>query len=197
VLVLHAWWGLNDTIKSVCNRLADAGYVAFAPDLYHGALADTVERAEELGSALDARFAEAKSEIAVAARYLSERVADVDPRIAIVAFSLGVYYALDLAADEPDLVCGVTIFYGSGDGDYTNSRASYLGHFADNDPYESAANVDGLEDTLRRAGRPVTFYRYPNTGHWFAEPDRIDAYDDPAAQLAWKRTLEFLERAFD
>jgi carboxymethylenebutenolidase len=53
VLVLHAWWGLNDTIKAFCNRLAANGFVTFAPDLYHGQVADTIPDAERLGSALD------------------------------------------------------------------------------------------------------------------------------------------------
>ena len=53
VLVLHAWWGLNDTMKAFCTRLADSGFVAFAPDLYHGKIADTIADAETLGRALD------------------------------------------------------------------------------------------------------------------------------------------------
>ncbi len=53
VLVLHAWWGLNDTIKAFCNRLAAAGFVVFAPDLYHGQVTDTIEGAETLSDALD------------------------------------------------------------------------------------------------------------------------------------------------
>ncbi len=56
VLVLHAWWGLNDTIKAFCTRLAEFGFVAFAPDLYHGKIADTIPDAEALGTALDARL---------------------------------------------------------------------------------------------------------------------------------------------
>ena len=56
VLVLHAWWGLNDALRAFCDRLAGAGFVAFAPDLYHGAVADTIEGAEALGGALDAEL---------------------------------------------------------------------------------------------------------------------------------------------
>ena len=78
--------------------------------------------------------------------------------------------------------------------DFSASRADYLGHFAENDPYETQANVDSLETSLRRVGRPVTFYRYPGTGHWFFEPDRTEAYNAAAASLAWERTLAFLKR---
>ena len=78
--------------------------------------------------------------------------------------------------------------------DFSASRADYLGHFAELDEYETQANVDSLETSLRRAGRPVTFYRYRGTGHWFFEPDRAEAYNPAAASLAWDRTMAFLKR---
>jgi carboxymethylenebutenolidase len=195
VLVLHAWWGLNDTIKAFCTRLAQSGFIAFAPDLYHGKIADNRVDAETLGKALDANFLQAKAEIADAARFLIERVGKVDRGFAVIGFSLGVYYALDLAAADPDHILSVVIFYGTGDGDYSNSRAAYLGHFAENDEFEPQSNVDNLEQYLRRISRPVTFYRYPGTGHWFFEPDRVQAYNHAAASLAWDRTLAFLRRS--
>src|SRR5512141_1491464 len=97
VLVLHAWWGLNDTIKAFCTRLAQAGFVAFAPDLYHGKVADTIPAAEALGKALDANYLQAKAEIAAAALFLSKRVGKAQRGLAVIGFSLGAYYALDLA----------------------------------------------------------------------------------------------------
>jgi carboxymethylenebutenolidase len=192
VLVLHAWWGLNDTIKAFCNRLAEAGFVAFAPDLYHGKVAVTIPEAEALGSALDANHLQARAEIAAAARYLDERAGQADGGLAVIGFSLGAYYALDLAAADPEHIRQVVLFYGTGGGDFSRARAAYLGHFAENDPYEPPANVDELEQALREAGRPVTFFRYPDTGHWFFEPDRPQAYNPAAAGLAWERTLEFI-----
>jgi carboxymethylenebutenolidase len=112
----------------------------------------------------------------------------------VIGFSLGVYYALDIAAAYPELVRSVVIYYGTGDGDYSNSKAAYLGHFADDDEFEPQSNIDQLEESLRRAGRQVTFHRYSGTGHWFCEPDREDAYNEAAANLAWERTLAFLKR---
>ena len=194
VLVLHAWWGLNDTIRAFCTRLAEAGFVAFAPDLYHGKVADTIAGAEALATALDANHLQAKAEIAQAARFHSERAGQPDGGIAVIGFSLGAYYALDLAAADPDHIRSVVLFYGTGGGDFSRSSAAYLGHFAGNDPYEPPSSVDELEESLRRAGRPVTFYRYPGVGHWFFEPDRPDAYNPAAASLAWDRTLAFLKR---
>ena len=196
VLVLHAWWGLNDTIKAFCTRLAESGFVAFAPDLYHGKVADTIADAETLGAALDDNYLQAKAEIAEAARYLNERAGEADRGIAVIGFSLGVYYALDLAAADPERIRSVVLFYGTGDGDYSSSRADYLCHFAENDEFEPQSNVDDLEESLRRAGRPVTIYQYRDTGHWFFEPDRPQAYNQAAASLAWERTLAFLKRSF-
>lgn len=195
VLVLHAWWGLNDTIKAVCMRLAEAGFVAFAPDLYRGETAATVADAERLGAALDAEHIRAKADIRRAVDDLGSRVPGADVGVAVLGYSLGAYYALDLAAARPDAVRSVVLFYGTGGGDWAASRADYLGHFASDDPFEPAANVDALERALVAAGRAVTFHRYGGVGHWFCEPDRVDAYGEAAADLAWQRTLAFLRRS--
>jgi len=192
VLVLHAWWGLNDTMRAVCTRLAEAGFVAFAPDLYHGKVADTIADAEILGQALDANHLQAKAEIADATGFLNEHADQARAGLAVIGFSLVAYYALNLAAADPDHIRSVVICYGTGGGDFSSSKAAYLGHFAENDEYEPQSNVDELEESLRRAGRLVTLYRYPGTGHWFFEPDRTKAYNQAAASLAWERTLTFL-----
>jgi carboxymethylenebutenolidase len=192
-LVLHAWWGLNDTMKTYCAQLAEAGFVAFAPDLYHGKLADTIPDAEALGNALDADDLQAKAEIAEAVSFLHGRADTSSRGLAVIGFSLGAAYALDLAAADPERISAVIIYYGTGPAEYGKSSASYLGHFAEHDPYEPEANVAGLEAALRQAGRPVTFHRSEATGHWFCEPDRADAYDEESARLAWQRTLDFLK----
>jgi carboxymethylenebutenolidase len=194
VLVLHAWWGLNETMKGFCTRLAESGFVAFSPDLYHGKVANTISDAEILGAALDANHLQAKAEIAEAALFLNERAGQPDRRLAVIGFSLGGYYALDLAAADPEHIRSVVIFYGTGPGDFSRSKAAYLGHFAENDEFEPQSNVDHLEGVLRHAGCPVTFYRYSETGHWFCEPDR-STYNQEAAKLAWDRTLAFLTRS--
>jgi carboxymethylenebutenolidase len=182
-------------MKAFCTRLAEAGFVAFAPDLYHGQVANNIADAETLGKALDTNHLQAKAEIVDAAMFLNERVGQAGHGLAVIGFSLGVYYALDLAAAAPEYIRSVVIFYGTGDGDYNNSRAAYLGHFAEQDEFEPQSNIDNLEESLRRAGRPVTFYRYSDTGHWFFEPDRSQAYNPTAASLAWDRTLAFLKQS--
>ncbi len=195
VLVLHAWWGLNDTMKAFCTRLAESGFVAFAPDLYHGKVADNIADAETLVKALNTNHLQAEADIADATRFLNERVGPDDRGIAVIGFSLGANYALDFAAADPEHIRSVILFYGTGGGDYSHSKADYLGHFADKDEFEPQSSIDELEESLKRAGRPVTFYSYSGTGHWFFEPDRTQAYNQAAASLAWDRTLAFLKRS--
>jgi carboxymethylenebutenolidase len=190
VLVLHPWWGLNDTIRTFCAQLSEAGFIAFAADLYHGKLATTIKEAEGLSNALDSK--EARTDITDAVDFLSERAAPGGQELAVIGFSLGAYFALDLSVTDPDHIRAVVVFYGTRAGDYTASRADYLGHFAEADEYESESDINSLEESLRAAGRPVTFYRYPGTGHWFFEPDRTEAFKQVAAALAWERTLTFL-----
>lgn len=190
VLVLHPWWGLNETIKNFCARLAEAGFVAFAPDLYHGQVTDTVEGAETLSDALDGDTAAA--EVAAAAAFLNARS---QGGLAVIGFSLGAFFALNLAETAPEQVRSVVLFYGTRPGNYSAARADFLGHYAENDPFEPREEVDNLEAALHDAGRSVTFYHYADTGHWFFEPDRRDAYNAAAADLAWERTLAFLQRA--
>lgn len=196
VLVLHAWWGLNDTIKAFCTRLAESGFLAFAPDLYHGQVADTIPGAEALARALGANHLQAEAEIAEAVRFLGERAEQTGHGLAVIGFSLGASYALNLSAADPEHIRHVVIFYGTGGGDFSKSRAVYLGHFAEEDQYEPASDVAWVEEALKAAGRPVTFYHYPGTGHWFFEPDRRQAYNEEAANLAWDRTLAFLRDTF-
>ncbi|HVO69386.1 MAG TPA: dienelactone hydrolase family protein [Aggregatilineaceae bacterium] len=195
VLVLHAWWGLNDTIKAFCTRLAESGFVAFAPDLYHGKVTDQIGEAETLGAALDEKVDQARADLADAVAFLNERAGQANQGLAVIGFSLGAYYALDLSVNAPETIRSVVIFYGTGPADFAKSTAAYLGHFAEKDEFEPPSEVDALEESLRQAGRPVTFYRYSGTGHWFFEPDRVHAYHQPAASLAWDRTLAFLRRA--
>ena len=197
VLVLHASWGLNASIKAFCTRLSEAGFVAFALDLYHGKVANTIPEAQALGKVVDDNHLQAEAEVADAALFLHERVGPDDRGLAVIGFSLGGYYALQLAGSDPEHVRSVVLFYatdGMVGGDYRNSSSAYLGHYAENDQFEPQSNVDYLEQTLKRAGRPVTFYVYPGTGHSFFDSSQ-PAYNPAASSLAWDRTLTFLKRS--
>jgi carboxymethylenebutenolidase len=192
VLVLHAWWGLNDTMKAFCTQLAESGFVAFAPDLYHGKVVDNIADAETLSGALFENIDQARADVADATTLLNDRADSNDRGLAVIGFSLGAFFALDLSVTAPEHIRSVVVFYGTRPGDYSSSKADYLGHFAETDEFEPPEAVDNLEESLRRAGRPVTFYRYSGIGHWFFEPDRSQAYNQAAAGLAWDRTLAFL-----
>ena len=193
ILVLHPWWGLNDAVKDVCERLAGEGFTAFAPDLYHGRIATTVEEAEALSGAL-LGGTQGREDVALGARFLGENADPETGGIAVVGFSLGAFYALDLSAADPENVRVVVLFYGTRPGDYGSSKAAYLGHFAESDEFEPASEVKNLEKALLDAGRPVEFHTYGGTGHWFFEPDRTDAYRPEAARQAWERTVTFLRK---
>ena len=192
VLVLHAWWGLTPVFTDVCDRLAAAGYVALAPSLYaDGATAATIAEAEALRDAHDEQ-AVAAPVVQAAAEQLRGLPAVNGAQIGVIGFSLGAYWALHVSQVRPDDVSAVVAIYGTDDGDYRTARAAYLGHFAEHDDFEPLEAVRALEGRISAAGRDVTFHVYPGTGHWFFEPNQPEAYDAPAAELAWERTLAFL-----
>jgi carboxymethylenebutenolidase len=190
ILVLHAWWGLNPFFKDLCQRLAREGFVVFAPDLYHDQLAVTIEEAERLSDQLEEK--QAYADIAKAIEYLQSLPDVTSPNLAVIGFSLGAFFALSVSSEKHQDIRRMVLFYGTGPGDFILSQAEYLGHFAETDEFEPASNVKELETSLRAANRPVAFYTYPGTGHWFFEADRAETYNAEAAKLAWKRTLEFL-----
>ncbi len=194
VLVLHAWWGLNETITQICDRFAAEGFTAFAPDLFEGRSAAVIAEAEHLAQGSDEARVRA---IALAAlSFLRTQPAVRSGPVAIVGFSFGAAWAYELSASRADEVKAVVAFYGTYGGlDFTAARATYLGHFAEDDPFEPLPVVQKIEEEIRAAGRTVTFHIYPKTGHWFFEPDRPDAYDAAASALAWERTLAFLRQS--
>lgn len=191
VLVLHAWWGLNDFFKSVCDRLAAEGYVAFAPDMYgRGQLATTVEEAERL---LQANEGPGTEETALeAVRFLVGQPAARPIGIGVIGFSMGAAWAAELARLRPGTVRAVVMHYGAWAPDLSKANASFLCHFCEEDEWEPRENVEALQGALQEAGRPATFHFYPGVTHWFMEANRPDAYNAEAAELAWQRTLAFL-----
>src|SRR4051794_38761495 len=88
VLVLHPWWGLNDTMKGVCNRLAAEGFTVFAPDLYHGKVVDTIPEAEQQAGNIFEHLDQFQAEALAAANYLSEYAGTDKPGLMVVGFSL-------------------------------------------------------------------------------------------------------------
>jgi len=191
VLVLHAWWGLSAFVRGFCDRLARRGFVALAPDLYHGATASTVEQAKRLRSRL--KRAPAAEEIGMAAKQLVAIAGGGGRGIGVVGFSLGGYWALWLADQRQSPVAATVVFYGARSGGYLESHSAFQFHLAEVDEYVADSAVKRLKKSLAAAGRPAEFHTYPGAGHWFFEKDRPEAYQAQAATPAWVRTVRFLE----
>ncbi len=189
VIVLHAWWGLNSVFKKICDRLAAAGFVAFAPDLYNGKVVKTREEAEQL---VDLEQGRKQAIVLAAPDFLRSRPEVRKETLSVLGFSMGAAWALVLASLRPQDIRKVVLFYGTYGGlDFSKSRAEILGHYADTDEFEPLEGIKAMETDLRAAGLKPAFHIYPNTLHWFFEEDRPQ-YDPEAARLAWTRTLDFL-----
>jgi carboxymethylenebutenolidase len=194
VLVLHAWWRLTPFFKEVCDRLAEAGFVALAPDLYAGRTADDPDEAKAMlaEADMDATLDLVRSSLIT----LRSLPATPDAPVGTLGFSMGASWALWLASRTPELVAATVAFYGTQSVDMSPARSAFLGHFAEDDPYVDDDELTLLEADLHVLDTDVTFHHYPGTGHWFFEADR-DAYDASAATLAWERTLAFLRAHLD
>jgi len=195
IVVLHAWWGLNAFFMKLCELLSQKGFVALAPDLYHGKIATTIEEAEDLRSKVDRKVA--NMEMKGAVDHLLSHDAVTNPKVSVIGFSLGANYANWLAINKPKDIRSVILFYGKGGGKFEKAEATYLGHFAETDRYGAGPDkIAVFKDRLLAAGRDVTFYTYKDTKHWFFEEDRSDAYHAEAANLAWERTIEYLQNQY-
>lgn len=201
VVVLHAWWGLTEPFRRVCDRLAQVGFVALAPDLYHGKTTASVEEAQALGAALDEDVERWRGDIAVTVQILRQHAAPNQAggrgKLALVGFSLGGAYALDMSVTLAEEIAAVVTFYDSYPGlDYSKASAAYLCHFAEEDQFLPTEPVAQMEQDLQAAGKQATFYTYPGTKHWFFEENRPE-YNAEAARLAWERTIAFLHEQLD
>jgi carboxymethylenebutenolidase len=144
VLVLHAWWGLTQPFRQVCDRLAEAGFVALAPDLYRGKTTVSVEEAQALGAALDQDVERWRGDIAGAVQFLRQHtaahLADGRGKLTFVGFSLGGAYALDMSVTLAEEIAAVVTFYDSYPGlDFSGAKAAYLFHFAGDDSFNFEA----------------------------------------------------------
>jgi len=191
ILVIHAWWGLNQYFKDFCERLAKEGFVTFAPDLYQGRMATTIAEAKLLRSKLKQK--KAYLDLLDAIDYLHRLDAVTGRTVGMIGFSLGARFALELSTEKTKDIHPVVVFYGTSIVDYSCSQAAYLGHFAEQDAWVAGSGVKKLERKLRAANRPVSFHTYEGTGHWFFEKDQKEAYVSQAAGLAWTRTVDFLK----
>ncbi|MFQ5557264.1 MAG: dienelactone hydrolase family protein [Acidimicrobiales bacterium] len=197
VLVIQEWWGSVPPIKRVCDRLADEGFTALAPDLYRGEIAEHTEmdKAGELMTSLPPDRA-ARDMSGAIDRLLADDSCTGDA-VGVVGFCMGGMLSLVIAALEGDRVAAAAPYYGAplGEGapDWSGLTASVEGHFAENDDFFPPDAINALGQELRAMGKDVTFRVYPGTGHAFAnEEDALGTHDEAAAKLAWERTLAHL-----
>jgi carboxymethylenebutenolidase len=200
VLVLQEWWGLNPQIKGVADRLAAEGFVALAPDLYHGELAqhDEMDKASHLMSSLPAD--RAARDMGGAVDFLLGHDAVAGDAVGVIGFCMGGMLSFLVAAQQGDKVAAIAPFYGAPLGpmepDWSAFTATVSGHFAENDDFFPPDAVGALADKLRGMGRDVTITVHPGTGHAFLnEENALGTYDPDAAKLAWDRSIAFLREA--
>jgi len=198
ILLMHAWWGLNDYFKSLADRLANEGFVVLAPDLYGGKTTSEIEEAERLVGELESNqgYRQAIKKEEAALDYLLSHPAVEGTKVGTIGFSMGAAYASWLSTLRPE-IAAVVLFYGGfygGDEESAAERtkAAFLGNFAEDDEWEPVEGIRESEAQLKAADREVTFHFYPGVGHWFMEDNRPGVYNPEAAQLAWDRTIKFL-----
>jgi carboxymethylenebutenolidase len=197
IVVIQEWWGLNDQIRGVADKLAAAGYRALVPDLYRGKLALEANEAEHLMKGLDFAAA-AGQDVRGAVQYLK---ASGSNKVGVTGFCMGGALTLLAAVHVPEADAAVA-WYGYPPLEYldaTRIRAPLMGHWATEDGVFPIAKVDELEKKLRDARIAFEFHRY-HAKHAFAN-ETADSknlpylkHDAAAAELAWDRTMKFLAK---
>ena len=196
VVIIQEWWGIDDEMRSVADRLAKAGYRALVPDLYRGKLALEANEAEHLMK--DLNFGDAASQdIRGAVQYLK---ATGSAKVAVTGFCMGGALTVLSAGLVPECD-GTVVWYGYPPLEYVDAQAiqkPMLAHWALHDEFFSIAGVDQLEQKLKAAGVEYEFQRY-DAKHAFANPKSDSRhlpplqYNSVAADLAWERTMTFLK----
>jgi carboxymethylenebutenolidase len=197
VIVVQEWWGLVPQIKGVCDRFADEGFTALAPDLFHGEIAEHHEpdEAERKMMALDVE--QAARDMTGAVDFLAGHDAVRGDGVGVVGFCMGGGLALWLGTLKPEQVKAVVAYYGvipweAVQPDWSRLQGSVLGHYGDADDFNPSEAVSSLEETLDGHGIEFEFFRYAGVGHAFANEHNADGYHEDFARQAWIRTLEFL-----
>ena len=188
VIVIQEWWGLNDQICGVADRLARAGYNALAPDLYKGQVTQNPDEAGHMMGGLDFSGA-THQDIRGAAQHL----AGDSSKVAVMGFCMGGALTIASAVHIPECSAGIC-FYGIPPKEFSDPkdiRVPFQGHFANQDDWCTPASVDEVEKTLRKLNITHEIFRYDAAHAFFNE--QSDAYDVSAQRNAWKRLTTFLE----
>jgi carboxymethylenebutenolidase len=193
VLVFQEWWGLVPHIRKLCDRLAEVGFTALAPDLYDGRTTTDPDEAGRLMMGLE--VPRVAADAGGAAEFLLGHEACASAKLGAMGFCLGGQLALFTACSFPARIGACVDFYGIHPNvkpDLTRLEAPVLGIFAERDAYVDAAAVADLAKRLRAAKKPFEFKTYEGVDHAFMNDTRKDVFDAAAAQDAWNRTVDFL-----
>lgn len=194
VIVLQEWWGLVDHIRGVADRFAAEGFVALAPDLYHGERTTSPDDAAKLFMALN--IAEAAKDLRGAIAHLRAHPKLAPGKVGVVGFCMGGQLALFAAQEHGDIVDAVVDFYGVHPKVTiapARVRAPVLGHFGLRDKGVPPAVTHPLRDAIVAAGGRFELHEY-DAGHAFFNDARPQVYDAGAAALAWRRTIAFFRQ---
>jgi carboxymethylenebutenolidase len=192
LIVVQEWWGLVDHIKTLADRFAAEGFVALAPDLYHGERTTSPDQAGKLLMALN--IAEAGKDLRGAATYLRAHAAVSPKKVAALGFCMGGQLALYAAQEYPDVIDAAVDFYGIHPKvtiEPARVKVPVLGHFALQDHGVPIALVRALAADVRKAGGSFELHEY-DAGHAFFNDSRPQVYNAACAKLAWERSLAFL-----
>ncbi len=192
VIVIQEWWGLVDHIKDLCDRFAAEGFVALAPDMYHGKSAKSPDEAGKLMMAL--RIDEAERDLSAAVDYLETQDSTTSNKVGVVGFCMGGALAL-YAASKNSKIGACVVFYGihpKVKPDLPNLEAPVLGNYGEKDHSVPPAVVHDLEQQLKDLGKQVDMKIYEGADHAFFNDTRAEVYDAEASADAWQRTLAFL-----
>jgi carboxymethylenebutenolidase len=192
VVVIQEWWGLVPHIKKVTDRLAGEGFLALAPDLYHGKSTRSPDEAGKLMMALN--IDQAARDIGGAVSYLRSHDRNPGGKAGTVGFCMGGALSLYAASTNSD-VDACVVFYGghpSVKPRLESLRAPLLGLYAEADDFVTVKSVHALESRLKELGKTYEFRIYPGAQHAFFNDERPEVYNKEAAEDAWSRTVQFL-----
>ena len=196
VVVIQEWWGLIDQIARTCDRLAEAGFVALAPDLYEGRSVPLGEPDEAAKAMMALRLDEAASDMAGAVEALKERTGR--PSVGVIGFCMGGGLALVLAAQRPDVAAVVPCYgvhpWAEAHPVYGDMVAATQIHCAGKDDFFTPAAAEELVGELSALGKEVELHLYPESSHAFFNEDRPEVYDPVAAELLFERATSFLHQ---
>jgi carboxymethylenebutenolidase len=191
VIVIQEWWGLNDNITGIADRFAAEGFMALAPDMYHGKLATEPDEAGKLLMALD--FARAEKDLRGAVTYLKDASGGA---VGTVGFCMGGALSLFAACNSPGDVGACADFYGGHPAiqyNFGGLKTPVLGIWAEHDDFVNPS-LPRIEEGIKGAGVEYESKVYPGTAHAFFNDTNKDGFNKQAADDAWQRTLAFYRK---